>query len=274
MIVSATFFAFLWAVWPTDSQSTTGSQILESAEAAFQEGIKARGTPEESKYFQLAADHYEGLRRSGVENAALYRNHGNALLLAGDWPGAILAYRRGLRLNPSDHQMRANLAYARDQVIYSSADNFVRPPASLWPPWLPRLVPSVTFWVLVVFYSLAWIGLARSWTSPNEGRRWLSWLGLAVSVLFSAILILQLRDIRGDAEHPLVVIAEDKTYLHTGNNDLYPQAYETPLNRGVEARMLQARGTWLQIELTGGQIGWMPGEKAIVDLPAPLSHRG
>jgi len=240
------------------------------AEATFQEGVSARGTPEESKFFQLAARHYETMRRSGVHNAALYRNQGNASLLAGDVSGAILAYRRGLRLEPNDRQMRANLAYARDQVIYYSGDNLARPPVSWWPPWLPRLTSSRTFWILVVFYSSTWIGLAWSWTRPNESRRWLCWIGLAGSVLFSVILIIQLRDVRADAEHPLVVIAEDKTYLHTGNNDLYPHAYETALNRGVEARLLQARGSWLQIDLTGGQIGWVPLNNALVDLPTPL----
>src|SRR5207302_9041873 len=99
--------------------SQTRAEILERAEAAFEQGVKARGTPEETKLFQSAAEHYEELRRRGVHNAALYRNQGNALLLGGDLPGAILAYRRGLRLNPNDRQMRANLTYARDQVVYS-----------------------------------------------------------------------------------------------------------------------------------------------------------
>src|SRR5207249_798462 len=161
-------------------------------EAAFEQGVKARGTPEETKLFQLAAEHYEELRRRGVHNAALYQNQGNALLLAGDLPEAVLAYRRGLRLNPNDRQMRANLAYARDRVIYSSADNFAHPPVGWWPPWLPRLTPWLTFWMLAIFYSLTWAGLAR---------------------------------------------------------------------------LLQLRGAWLQIELTGGQVGWVARENALVDIP-------
>ena len=79
--------------------------------------------------------------------------------------------------------------------------------------------------------------------------------------------MIQVHEDRVDVEHPLVVIAEDKTYLHKGNNALYPQASETPLNRGVEARLLQARGSWLQIELTAGQIGWVPRENALLDIP-------
>jgi hypothetical protein len=242
------------------------AQVLEWAEDSFQQGVKDRGTPEESKFFQQAAYHYEELLGCGIQNAALYRNQGNALLLAGDLPGGILAYRLGLRLNPNDRYLRANLAYAREQVVYSSADSFARPPVSLWPPWVPRLSTRWSFWIFVAFYTLTWLGLARSWTRPTEGGRSLVWLGLAGSILFAAILMIQAHHLRMDAEHPLVVIAEDKTYLLKGNNALYPRAYETPLNRGVEARLLQARGSWLQIELTSGQIGWAPRQNALLDV--------
>jgi tetratricopeptide (TPR) repeat protein len=258
---------FLWTAGPPDFGGQKDAQVLELAETAFQQGVNARGTPEEAKFFQQAAEHYEELRRRGFHNTALYQNQGSALLLAGDWPGAILSYRRGLRLNPNDRQMRANLAYARDQIVYSSADNFARPPADWWPPWLHRLTPSLTFWLFVAFYSLAWFGLARAWTSLGESLRWVSWLGLAGSFLFASILIIQILDQRAEMRHPVVVIAEDKTYLHKGNNALYPRSYETPLNRGVEARLLEVRGSWLQIELAGGQIGWVPRENALLDIP-------
>src|SRR5439155_9909951 len=137
----------------------------------------------------------------GVHNAALYRNQGNALLLAGDWPGAILAYRRGLRFSPNDRQMRANFVYARDQVVYSSADSFARPPVGLWPPWLPQLSARSSFWILVVFYTLTWIGLARSWTRPADNRQSLFWSGSAGSILFAACLMIQVHEDRADVEH-------------------------------------------------------------------------
>src|ERR1700687_56415 len=121
-------------------------EVLNRAEVAFQSGIRARETSEEAKQFQVAAEYYGELGRRGIQNPDLYKNRGNACLLAGDWPKAILAYRRGLRLNPNDTQMRANLSYARDQVVYSSADNFARPHVGFWPPWLPQLTPSHTLW--------------------------------------------------------------------------------------------------------------------------------
>lgn len=267
MIASAFWMGIFWMAGPIDIAFDADREILSRAEAAFQSGVKARGSPDETQHFQRAAEFYEQLRQGGIQNPALCKNQGNADLLAGDWPGAILAYRRGLRLNPNGGEMRANLAYARDQVVYSSAESFARPAESFWPPWLPRLTVGFTLWLTLFFYALAWYGLARGWTARIEGRAWITWFGTAGAVWFAIIFAFQVRGEKADAEHPLVVIAVDQTYLRQGNHSLYPQAFETPLNRGVEARMLQIRGNWLQIELAGGQVGWAPRENAIVDLP-------
>ena len=41
--------------------------------------------------------------------------------------------------------------------------------------------------------------------------------------------------------------------------------YETPLHAGVEGRRLFVRGDWVQIELAGGEVGWLPREHVLVD---------
>jgi tetratricopeptide (TPR) repeat protein len=250
-----------------NGQPQSDEQILDHAQAAFQLGVKLRSTPEESEQFRLAADHYEQLRRRGVQNPALFMNLGNAYLLAGDIPEAILTYRRGLQLNPNNLEMRANLAYARDQVVYASPDSFARPPESLWPPWLPRWTPGMSLGATLLFYVMAWIGLAHRMAFRPESWRRLPWIGAAGVLCFAVVFFFQMRAEKTEAEHPLVIISADQTYFHKGNHSLYPRAYDTALNRGVEARLLQIRGDWLQIELTGGQIGWGPRENALVDPP-------
>ena len=40
-----------------------------------------------------------------------------------------------------------------------------------------------------------------------------------------------------------------------------------PVNQGVEARLLFERDGWLQIELSGGEVGWVRAEYAVVDRP-------
>jgi len=267
MSIPPVWLAVLWIGGSVDIPDATNQEILKRAEAAFQMGMDARGTSKESRYFQQAAEYYEALRQRGVSNAALFWNQGNANSLTGNWPQAILAYRRGLRWDPNNFQMRANLAYARDQVVYSSNDNFARPPESLWPPWAPRMSSHVAFWLTLIFYALAQLCLAMRWRIQEDRWSWTLWLGLAGAALFAIVYVGQARAERAEAEHPVVVIAADQTYLQKGNHSLYPPAYETPLNSGVEARLIQIRDNWLQIELAGGQVGWVARPNALVDLP-------
>ena len=70
-----------------------------------------------------------------------------------------------------------------------------------------------------------------------------------------------------EAVQPLVVIADDGVLLRKGNGLTYPPRYDTPVNRGVEARLLFDRGEWLQIELAGGEVGWVPRRYVLVDEP-------
>src|SRR5439155_1704350 len=83
-------------------------------------------------------------RRRGAHNPILYRNLGHAHLLAGELPEAILAYRRGLRLDPANGDLQNGLAAAHSQVLYAP-DGFGRPPADSGLPGLPRLRPE---WLL------------------------------------------------------------------------------------------------------------------------------
>ncbi|MBX9582503.1 MAG: hypothetical protein K2X87_19535, partial [Gemmataceae bacterium] len=73
-------------------------------------------------------------------------------------------------------------------------------------------------------------------------------------------------DARRYDPRPVVVVAVD-TPLRTGNGGSYPprDGFDRPLPKGAEARELTRRGGWVQVELTGGAVGWVP-DRAV--LPA------
>src|SRR5262249_22757717 len=92
-------------------------------------------------------------------------------------------------------------------------------------------------------------------------------LGLAGTALLSQEIVAEQRRYELDREQPLVVIAADGVLLRKGNGLSYPPRYETPLNRGVEARVLCARGAWRQIELAGGEVGWVQYDQILPEWP-------
>lgn len=247
----------------------TDDAVLREAAAAFQRGVERGATPEAKQDFQRAAEQFAMLRRHGHDSARLAANEGNASLLAGDVPRAILAYRHGLRLSPGDTELRANLAYARSQVIHPALDDYGRPPVERWPGWLPW--PSPTWWLALAMTAYAiTCGVFTRWLMTRK-RRFLQ-ATLACYVLLSVLAVVvaaeaaRLRDVEA---HPVVVLARDGLRLRKGNGDSYPPRRDTPLSRGVEARLLFERGAWLQVRLAGGEIGWLPRADVLIDEPAP-----
>ncbi len=241
--------------------------VLRSAEAAFAGAVRQRADPDKAQsLFRTAAELYGQLGERGARNAALYRNEGNAWLLADELPRAILAYRRGLRLSPSDRALQEALAYARDRVHYSVSGSFARPPVDDRPPWLPRVgLAGWSFALLLGCYALSWVVLARGWVA-RRGR--LLALGLTGFVLTAiAVGLLAVGAYYEERRHrlPLVVIAKDGVVLRKGNGEAYPPRCEASLGRGVEAWLLFRRGDWLQVELSGGEVGWAPAAAALVD---------
>lgn len=243
-------------------------EVLDRAETEFQEGVHLRQARDQAQpHFRNAAGYFDELRQRGVGNAALYRNLGNAYLLAGDLPHAILSYRRGLRLTPNDLGLRDSLAEARLRVVYPVSGDLGRPRNDERPPWLPHLHSLWLIFAAVGCYLLGCVSLTR-WRMIQYGRS--STVGLLLLLLaavLSGLLIFRGAQQRDNEAHPLVVIARDGVLLRRGNGAPFPPRYDTPLNRGVEGRLRFERGGWVQIELSDGEIGWVSREAVLVDAP-------
>ncbi|MCI0376694.1 MAG: tetratricopeptide repeat protein [Gemmataceae bacterium] len=223
------------------------------------------------KYFQSAAGHYEGILRGHQEGRfpespckpAFFLNWGNAAFLGNQLPEAILAYRRGLRLDPGDQRLSDNLEYARAQVHYSFGDT--GKPEAL-PSWLRRLPPYPILLAAFLCYGVAlW-----QWTGWfMHGRRTNCMRGsffLLCGLLLAGVLWHQHDCASFEQRYPLVVVVEDKAPFLKGNGPSYARHPDLPvLARGMEARLLHERGDWLQIQFSTGEIGWIPKSTALVD---------
>lgn len=239
-------------------------EILRRAEAAVASGRSADSRVRAASSFREAAAAYEELGRRGAWNADLFRNLGNAHLLSDDLPRTILAYRQGLRLAPGDPGLRAGLQYARDRVVYFAPGTFSRPPALLRPAWLLRVPAPVRLAGVAALYAAGWAAGFFWWATGR--RRWLAVGGVTwlLAGLLAVGLAAQARREMQDETSPTVVVAKDGVLIRKGNGFAYPPRYETPLNGGVEARLRFDRGDWLQIELAGGEVGWVPRSACLV----------
>jgi uncharacterized protein YgiM (DUF1202 family) len=118
--------------------------------------------------------------------------------------------------------------------------------------------------------STRWLMTRRGWLLA------IAVLCLLAAALPTALLAWLLIDANRRQEtetaHVLVVIKDDGVLLRKGDGLTYPPRYETPVNRGVEAYLVRERSDWVQIELAGGEIGWVPRQFVLLERPNPLAR--
>jgi hypothetical protein len=238
-------------------------EVKDRAETAFAEGSRRHDDPDAARpYFRTAAACFDELRLRGAANATLYRNLGNSYLLGGDLPHAILSYRRGLHFAPGDRGLTSGLEAARGLVNYPAGNPLGRPGPAGQASWLGRMEGEWLIAGAAVLYIAACVGLTR-WLMT---RRRLLLAGSLVALTGAGLLtVVAVSEVAGKPFGSLVVIAEDGVLLRKGDSLSFPPRYQTPVNRGVEGQLLAERGKWLQIELSGGEAGWLMSEYALID---------
>jgi hypothetical protein len=236
----------------------------------FQRGLQLRSTPGEAapaaEAFHKAALGFQttGQFWPSSPPTAIERVTGHSYFLAGDLPNAILAYRRGLQLDPADAKLRTALAYARAQVQYPPDPDLARlmqPEPHYWPAWLT--LRSLGVYAFMLYFAAC---LAATRWRMTRNRRWLAAARLAIMLAAVPAVgsgVEWLRQ-RRDAAEPVVVLARDCP-LRVGNGPDYPPRLDAPLPRGAEVRRLFERPGWVQVELSGGVVGWLPGDAVVAD---------
>lgn len=238
----------------------TPAAAEDPMKARLQGAIAAYGTAMESderdlrlEGFRQAERLFRAATESGIDNAALYANLGNAALQAEHLGPAVLAYRRALLLEPGLERAQQNLQHTR----------------GLLPDWVPTpagagLLDSFFGWHLTtsqavranlaaLFFVIATLCLAGAITfrvTPPRyaaGLSGLVWLALILSLAF---------DPGRSASREAVVIVEEAT-ARAADSINAPRRFGEPLPGGTELTILEDRGGWLQVELHNGRNAWL-----------------
>ena len=139
---------------------------------------------------QRALTSYEQLLAAGIENAKLYYNVENIHFRLNDLGRAIVSYRRGLRLEPDNPRLQANLGYALslrvDKIEVSQRVSWLSQ-ILFWHDALPL---GSQFSLAVGSFVLAWVCafVRLFWRRPSLG--WLLGGLVCFCVLFSSSSLL------------------------------------------------------------------------------------
>ena len=211
--------------------------------------------PEVAKAAYLrAADIFAQVIRSGVKNGDIYYNLGNCYYQAGDFPLAILQYRRALLYAPEDEKIHSNLASAERMLDSTDPKENTRGFWETIASYNAKIPLIVKEYFNKISYVLFWGGLIGFLTLRKKVARkkfiiiaiiwWLSLVGVSLVSYLAA----------GNADG---IILSSEVTARKGDGDNYAEAFLKPLPAGTEFTVLETRGDWLKVELTTGNKCWL-----------------
>ena len=202
--------------------------------------------------FSDAAGAYEKILQTGAQSPALLFNYANAEFKSGHLGKAIAAYRQAEQLSPRDAELRANLAFVRNQV----QDATVR--ESRWQNWAGTLtlnegasLVAALFWLTFALFIARQIRPALVPKTKNA-----TWILVALTLFSSTVLGLQAGNHFFKAT--AVVIADNVT-ARSGPFDDAQSAFTA--RDGAELSVMDRRDGWVQVANGAGKSGWLSTEQ-------------
>jgi tetratricopeptide (TPR) repeat protein len=233
------------------------SAVLRAALSAFDEAVAASpSNPKKAQeFYRRAAAGFQALVDSGIRNAGLEYNLGNTEFRLGQLGQAVLHYRRAERLDPGDAKLRANLAYARRQVeplIPVGGEAQLRHRLLFW-----HYDTSLAqrFLAAAILAGLGWMLLILRMRYRTRPILAVGLVCIVLGLACSASVAWQIHD---ESQSPAAVVVDGGQTLRLGRGAAYEPALKQPLGPGVELRVLQQRGDWVEVRLANGQTGWLP----------------
>ena len=229
----------------------TGFAADASADFAATNKLYAEGK------FAEAATAYEKIIATGTQSPALLFNAGNAECKAGHLGQAIAAYRQAELLAPRDAELRANLAFVRNQVQGATLRE------SRWQNWVGSLTLNEGALLTAAFFWAMFALLAARQIRPALAPKLQSATRLAVvlTILSGAVLALQAAN---HFDSSVAVVTSAETTARSGPFDEAQSVFSA--RDGAELKVLDRHDDWVQVANNAGKIGWL-SRKQVAVLP-------
>jgi len=203
--------------------------------------------------FPGAAAAYETILQNDGQSAALWFNCGNAEFKAGHLGKAIAAYRHAELLTPRDAELRANLAFVRNQVQGASLRE------SQWQQWVGTLslnegaiLTAAFFWTMFALFIARQVRPALVPKLRTATR-----LAVVLTLFSGTVLALQA------ANHFNSVVAVVTASEATARSGPFDDAQSVfTLRDGAELKVLNRHDDWAQVADNTGKIGWVNKKQA------------
>jgi tetratricopeptide (TPR) repeat protein len=220
--------------------------IIARANKAYTDGL-----------FNHAAELYKKVLDSGYESWELYYNLGNSYYKMNDFAPAILYYEKARKLDPGNEDINFNLRVANNKI----ADKIEPLPEMFYKRWYRTIVElfpvdawakiTVITFVLTLLFALIYF-ISRQMLIRKTGF-WSAILFFIISLVTAHMAFQNYQTLKNNTEAviftPTVTI---KSSPDEKSIDLFV------LHEGTKVQVLDNIGTWYEIRIANGSVGWLP----------------
>ncbi|QDV85854.1 BatD family protein [Planctomycetes bacterium TBK1r] len=231
--------------------------LLEEASQAYNQGVSAAQTDsaEAKELLATATSKYQLLVDSGIKNADLFTNLGNAYLQAGKLGHAIANYEKAICLDSGNAHATNNLAFANEKVVGVQAlTNSATSVRALNNRVTALVGASVITWTLGLSSIFFW-GLLIVRVVHQSFPVW-KWAAVPFALLLISLGSFALTQSNPQMPWNAVVLV-DHMSLHAGDGEQFDEVVSVDAAQGHRVEVLTHRGVWAQICTTDGHRGWV-----------------
>ena len=211
----------------------------------------------DSAQYQLTVDAYEQLARQHGVSPDLYYNLGNAYYKLRNYPRAVLNYERCLLYDPSNGDAQQNLELARLQCV----DKIEAIEPMILVTWSNAVRDSLSCdaWgtLGIVLFMLFLCGLACYFFNTRTALRKLGFYGAILSILLCLVCIHYAGAQRDHIQQrDYAIVMTPSVIVRSSPADSGTQLFT--IHEGLKVRVRSTLSGWSEIELSDGNVGWMP----------------
>jgi hypothetical protein len=235
--------------------------LFNQANQDFRQANSTEEPQQADRLYEKAILGFERIIDQGqVQNPKLYYNLANAYFLNGQLGKAILNYRRAVKIDDSDENIKKNLAFARSKRIDKIAIKTEKRVLQTLFFWHYDFSIKTKFLLTCVFFGIIcicvtviiWFGRSASWTAS----------AIICGILTLCFLASVAVEFKTQAEKVCGVITDKEVVARQGDGQNYPPSFKDPLHEGTEFDLLENRPGWFHIKLSDDSDGWIPNSAA------------
>lgn len=205
---------------------------------------------------------YEKILSTDMESVPLYFNLGNTYYKMHEYPMAIYYYEKALKLDPSNEEVRTNLAIANHAIV----DKIEPVPQSFivkfWCNTRALLSGDQWAWCSIAFFALLLVSAFLFLRSRKIGVRKLGFFAGIVFLLVFALSVVFAAQQKYASENQdqAIIMAPTVTVKSSPNSasvDLFV------LHEGTKVTVLESSDGWNKVRIANGSVGWLEVDKML-----------